>query len=52
MTLTVTIENAYREACTALGESIVVQRLQAAELVRRDAAVAPPAAVADDETPA
>lgn len=32
----VTIEDAYREACTALGEALVQQRLLAAELTRRD----------------
>lgn len=30
----VTIEDAYREACAALGESIVQQRLLAAEVQR------------------
>lgn len=34
MALNVTIEDAYSEACTALGESIVIQRLQAKELER------------------
>jgi hypothetical protein len=32
----VTLEDAYREACVALGEAVVQQRLMAAELRRRD----------------
>lgn len=35
-----TLEDAYREACLALGESIVRERLMAAELARRDAEAA------------
>lgn len=36
----VTIEDAYAEACRALGESIVRERLLSAELARRDAEAA------------
>lgn len=38
-----TIQDAYREACLALGEETVVRRLQAAELVRLEEQVEPPA---------
>lgn len=32
----VSIEDAYREACLALGEAIVRERLMTAEIARRD----------------
>lgn len=38
--MNVTIEDAYREACLALGESIVMQRMLATELARVSALVA------------
>lgn len=34
--MNVTLEDAYREACLALGESIVRERLLQAELARRN----------------
>lgn len=37
MTVNVTLEDAYREACLALGEAIVRERLLTAELARRQA---------------
>jgi len=41
---TVSIEDAYAEACKALGESMVMQRLQGLEIVRLTAlAQQPPA---------
>lgn len=40
-----TLEQAYREACQALGESIVTQRLLSAEVAR----LTPPAVPVPDE---
>jgi len=37
----VTLEDAYREACTALGESMVQQRLLGQEIARLQALVPP-----------
>jgi hypothetical protein len=39
--LQITIEDAYREACTALGESMVQQRLLGQEIARLQAAQSP-----------
>ena len=48
MSRQITTEDAYREACTALGEGIVQQRLLAAEIGRLDGEVAKLAAERDE----
>jgi hypothetical protein len=39
--ISVSVEEAYREACLALGEAVVRERLLSAELARREAEEAP-----------
>lgn len=55
MSREVGLDDAYREACLALGESVVMQRLQAAEMHRlsaeRDENVGHPVSAAQPDSP-
>lgn len=48
--MNIPIERAYQEACTALGEALVVQRLLSAEIARLQAEGDTPAAPDEEPT--